>query len=105
MAGTGVATAVSSVALTSPAWTSPPSTVPLYGEPLASADSVFVATENDTVYALSAADGKVAWSTHLGTPVPSGSLPCGDISPTVGITGTPVIDAGRAASCSSWPTR
>ena len=27
-----------------------------------------------------------------GTPVPSGSLPCGDITPTVGIVGTPVID-------------
>ena len=35
------------------------------------------------------------WSTHVGTPVPSGSLPCGDISPTVGITGTPVIDETR----------
>jgi hypothetical protein len=28
--------------------------------------------------------------------VPSGSLPCGNISPTVGITGTPVIDAARS---------
>jgi hypothetical protein len=27
--------------------------------------------------------------------VPSNQLPCGDISPTVGITGTPVIDQGR----------
>ena len=59
------------------------------------AGRVFVATENDTVYALSAATGAVAWSTHLGRPVPAASLPCGDITPTVGITGTPVIDPAR----------
>lgn len=93
--GTGVAAAVSSVDVASPAWTSPALDGALYGEPLASGGQVFVATENDTVYALSATNGTVAWSTHLGTPVPSASLPCGDISPTVGITGTPVLDAAR----------
>ena len=60
-----------------------------------SAGRVYVATENDTVYALSAATGKVAWSRHLASPVPASSLPCGDIAPTVGITGTPVIDPAR----------
>ena len=60
-----------------------------------SSGRVYVATENDTVYALSAATGAVVWSSHLGTPVPSARLPCGDISPTVGITGTPVIDPSR----------
>ena len=60
-----------------------------------SAGRVYVATENDTVYALSATTGKVAWSRHLATPVPASSLPCGDIAPTVGITGTPVIDPAR----------
>jgi len=54
-----------------------------------------VATEDDTVYSLSAATGKVVWSTHVATPVPSSLLPCGDIGPTVGITGTPVIDTPR----------
>ena len=38
----------------------------------------------------------MAWSTHVGTPVPSSALPCGDISPTVGITGTPVVDPARS---------
>ena len=28
--------------------------------------------------------GAILWSTHVGTPVPSGDLPCGDIIPTVG---------------------
>jgi outer membrane protein assembly factor BamB len=68
----------------------------LYGEPLSVAGHIFVATENDTVYALSAASGAVDWSTHLGSPVPAGSLPCGNISPSVGITGTPVIDPARS---------
>ena len=63
----------------------------VYAEPLAFGDMVFVATENDSVYALSAQTGAVTWRTHLGPPVPGSSLPCGDIDPS-GITGTPVID-------------
>jgi outer membrane protein assembly factor BamB len=94
--GDGNAAAVTSVSLSSPAWTSPALDGQLYGEPLVSNGRVYVATENDTVYALSASNGAVAWSTHVGTPVPSSALPCGDISPTVGITGTPVIDPARS---------
>src|SRR5712692_11768871 len=41
---------------------------PVYAEPLSFHGSVYVATENDTVYALSATDGAVQWSRHLGTP-------------------------------------
>jgi len=92
--GSGLGSAAR-VVLSSPAWTSPALDGQLYGEPLVSGGRVFVATENDTVYALSAASGAVVWSAHVGTPVPASSLPCGDISPTVGITGTPVIDAAR----------
>ena len=36
------------------------------------------------------------WSTHVATAVPASKLPCGDIGPTVGITGTPVIDTSRS---------
>ena len=79
----------------SPAWTSPALDGQLYGEPLVSGGRIYVATENDTVDALSASTGAVVWSTHVGTPVPAASLPCGDISPSVGITGTPVIDEAR----------
>jgi len=57
---------------------------------------VYIATENDTVYALSASHGAVVWHHHLATPVPSGDLPCGNIGPTVGITSTPVIDTARS---------
>jgi outer membrane protein assembly factor BamB len=94
-AGAGVAAPVAAVDTSSRAWTSPALDGELYGEPLVLSGRVYVATENDTVYALSSATGAVVWSTQLATPVPAGSLPCGDISPTVGITGTPVIDQSR----------
>ncbi len=95
-AGTGVTTALRSVTTATRAWTSPALSGELYGEPLVYASDVYVATENDTVYALSSSRGSVVWSRHLATPVPSSDLPCGNISPVVGITGTPVIDPLRA---------
>jgi len=94
-AGTGVALSVTAVNTRTRAWTSPALDGDIYGEPLVFAGRVYVATENDTVYALSAATGRPVWSRHLGRPVPAGSLPCGIIAPTVGITGTPVIDRSR----------
>jgi outer membrane protein assembly factor BamB len=75
-------------------WTSPSLDGSVFGEPLIFDGQVLVATENDTVYDLSAATGKVQWSDHLATPVPASALPCGNISPTVGITSTMVIDPG-----------
>jgi len=63
----------------------------VYAEPLTCGNAVFVATEDDSVYALNATNGSVLWRTNLGTPEPGSALPCGDINPS-GITGTPVID-------------
>jgi outer membrane protein assembly factor BamB len=94
-AGTGVVPDVTYVDTMTRTWTSPRLDGQVYGEPLVFDGRVYVATENDTVYALTASNGAVAWSTHLGSPVPSGDLPCGDITPHVGITGTPVIDPAR----------
>jgi len=76
-------------------WLSPKLGGQIYGEPLALGNQVFVATESDAVVALSARDGSVLWSTTVGTAVPATALPCGNISPTVGITSTPVIDDSR----------
>jgi len=71
----------------------------VYAEPLVYDTTVYVATENDSVYALSVSSGKVLWHLHVGTAVSTSvidSAPtlrrgCGDIDP-LGITGTPVID-------------
>ena len=80
------------------AWTSPVLDGSLYGQPLIYANRVFAATENDTVYGLAADTGAVLWSKHLATPFNPNTVPnmCGDIDPTVGITGTPVIDTARS---------
>jgi outer membrane protein assembly factor BamB len=94
-AGSGVAVGVGSVDTAARAWTSPKLDGQLYGEPLVLGDRVYVATQDDTVYALSAATGAIAWSAQLGTPVRSSLLPCSNINPIVGITGTPVIDRAR----------
>ena len=57
---------------------------------------LFVATEDDTVYALDANTGAVVWRTAVGSPVPVSSLSCGNIDP-LGITGTPAIDRDTQA--------
>ena len=93
--GTGVDPSGVTFSPPNAAWRSPVLDGQVYGEPLEATGRVYVATENDTIYALAANTGAILWSAHLGTPVPSGDLPCGDISPTVGITGTPVIDTAR----------
>ncbi len=92
----GVDASGTSFSPAAPAWTSPTFDGQLYGQPLVATGRVFVATENDTVYALAADAGSVLWSAHVGTPVASSALPCGNIAPTVGITSTPVIDTSRS---------
>ena len=63
----------------------------VYGQPLLVGTLVIAATENDSVYALDQATGRVIWRRHVGTPVPLSDLPCGNIDP-LGITGTPVYN-------------
>src|SRR5215469_971335 len=67
---------------------------------------VYVATENDSVYAFDAdAAGPPLWHTsfidpaHKITAVPSSDLGvgCGDLTPIIGITATPVIDPAAPA--------
>lgn len=58
---------------------------------------VFVATEHNSVYAFDAddmrPDAPPVWTRNFGTPVPAADTQCGLLSPEVGITSTPVIDA------------
>ena len=92
---TGVAAGQTRLRPSRRAWTSSVLDGQLYGEPLVADGRVVAATENNTVYVMAARTGRILWSRHLARAVPSGDLPCGDIEPVVGITGTPVIDAQR----------
>ncbi len=64
----------------------------VYASPLIVAGHVIVATENNTVYSLDLFTGAVVWKVHLGDPVDASTLPCGNIGPVTGITGTPAAD-------------
>jgi hypothetical protein len=57
-------------------------------------DVVYVATENNTLYAIDASSGQILLSQNFGAPVPVSQLPgqCNNNSNNVGINSTPVID-------------
>ncbi len=58
-------------------------------------DVVYVATENDTLYAIDANSGQVLLSQNYGIPVPASALPggCNNNSNNLGINSTPAFDA------------
>jgi outer membrane protein assembly factor BamB len=64
----------------------------VYAQPLYAGGVLLVATETNHVYALDAATGATKWSRALGTPFLASDLNCGDLAPTIGVTGTPAID-------------
>jgi outer membrane protein assembly factor BamB len=74
------------------AWFTGPLDGAVYAEPLYVGGEVLVATENNTIYAFDGASGTTLWQTHLADPAAAYTLPCGNIRPTVGITGTPTVD-------------
>jgi polyvinyl alcohol dehydrogenase (cytochrome) len=95
-ARTGVGPAAPALSSPSVAWTAHLDG-DVYSSPLIVAGHVLAATENNTVYSLDLFTGAVVWKIHLGDPVDASSLPCGNIGPVTGITGTPAVDpaAGR----------
>ena len=53
---------------------------------------LYAATEHDTVFAFDADSGAELFRKSLGSAAPANVLPCKDMGPEIGITGTPVID-------------
>jgi len=64
----------------------------VYAQPLVSAGTLFVATEDNWIYGIDSETGEVRWERHVGTPWNSADIGCEDLAPHVGVTGTPVID-------------
>jgi len=58
-------------------------------------DIVYVATENNTIYAIEPATGRVVFSRHLEAPDPDAQN-CPDGPVNIGITGTPVLDSATS---------
>ncbi|HEY6488408.1 MAG: pyrrolo-quinoline quinone [Terracidiphilus sp.] len=61
---------------------------------------VYAATENDSVYAFDADSGSQLWKTSVlaSSESPSDDHGCGQITPQIGITSTPVIDRSAGAN-------
>ena len=71
-------------------WVSGTFDAAVYAQPLVYQGVVYVATLNNTVYAINQQDGSTIWFKNLGAPTTTGWI-CGNVSPQ-GILGTPVID-------------
>ena len=90
-AHTGYDSTLAPVTGASAGWTSAALDQTVYAEPLVYQGIVYVATLNNSVYALNQSDGSVIWARNLRAPETSG-WSCGNFS-SQGIVGTPVIDA------------
>ena len=58
---------------------------------------LIIPTEHDSVYAFDADSGSILWQTFMlaGGETPSDPRDCGQVSPEIGVTATPVIDRTR----------
>jgi uncharacterized protein with LGFP repeats len=75
----------------------------IYAQPLVIAATattpatLIIATETDKVYGLNPDTGAVRWTRSLGTPWPSATVDCGNITNQIGVTSTPVYDPDTGA--------
>jgi hypothetical protein len=71
----------------------------VYAQPVVVGNTVVVATETNHVYGLDPVTGAIKWTDTYGAPWPASGVTkpgatwsCGDLSPYIGITSTPVYD-------------
>ena len=64
----------------------------VYAQPLVANGYLLVATEANWIYGIDPETGAMRWARNLGTPWNASDIGCADLAPTIGVTGTPVID-------------
>jgi hypothetical protein len=70
----------------------------VYAQPLLADGTLLVATERNKVYGLDPSTGAQKWSKSLGTPWNPADVGCADLTPTIGVTSTPVIDTATGVA-------
>ena len=64
----------------------------VYGQPLVDDGQLLVNTENNYAYGLDPVTGAILWTREFGAPVLATNIGCADLTPTFGVTSTPVVD-------------
>jgi outer membrane protein assembly factor BamB len=64
----------------------------VYAQPVVAGGIVITATENNKVYGLDSVTGAQKWTVNFGAAWPVSTVNCGDLTPTIGVTATPVYD-------------
>jgi len=65
----------------------------IYAQPLVVNGTVIVTTEEAWAYGINATTGAIKWKRHFGRPLLAATIGCGDLTPDLGSTSTPVEDA------------
>jgi MYXO-CTERM domain-containing protein len=74
----------------------------IYAQPLLANGVLLVATETNNIYTLDPLTGAVLYHRQLEPAWNASDLGCPDLAPKVGITGTPVIDAGDPGNVTAY---
>ncbi len=64
----------------------------IYAQPLVYGGTVIVTTEKALAYGINSTTGAIVWQRKFGTQFKSSEIGCGDLTPNLGSTSTPVID-------------
>jgi hypothetical protein len=64
----------------------------VYAQPVLSGNTMVIVTESNWAYGLDALTGTERWSRNFGPAFNASDIGCSDLTPAVGITGTPAID-------------